>query len=131
DPPHDARRRIAGAAASQTSRAGLFPISAMRANAPEANMKHGSNKVLVGALFLALGSGTALAHHGWSWYGTQDFTLTAKVVETDFGNPHDRLVVEADGQQWTLLLSPPARSRRAGLSADLVQVGDTVTAHGH
>lgn len=94
-------------------------------------MKHGSNKVLVGALFLALGSGTALAHHGWSWYGTQDFTLTAKVVETDFGNPHDRLVVEADGQQWTLLLSPPARSRRAGLSADLVQVGDTVTAHGH
>ncbi|HWK55640.1 MAG TPA: DUF6152 family protein [Hyphomicrobiales bacterium] len=93
-------------------------------------MKH-SNTVWVGALVLVLGSGTALAHHGWTWYGTQDFTLTAQVVEKHFGNPHDRMVVEADGQQWNLLLSPPARSRRAGLSEDLVQVGDTITAHGH
>jgi len=71
------------------------------------------------------------AHHGWSWYGNEDFSLTATVVEKQFGNPHDRLTVEADGERWTLLLSPPSRSERAGLTEELVEVGDTVTAHGH
>lgn len=73
----------------------------------------------------------ACAHHGWSWYGNEDFSLTATVVEKQFGNPHDRLTVEADGERWTLLLSPPNRSERAGLTEELVEVGDTVTAHGH
>lgn len=74
---------------------------------------------------------TALAHHGWSWYGNEPFTLTAVVVEKDFGNPHDRMTVEADGMQWNLLLSPPSRSRSAGFTADKVKVGDTITAFGH
>lgn len=73
----------------------------------------------------------ACAHHGWSWYGNEDFSLTATVVEKQFGNPHDRLTVEADGERWTLLLSPPSRSKQAGLTEELVDVGDTVTAHGH
>jgi len=71
------------------------------------------------------------AHHGWSWYSNEDFTLTAKVLEIDFGNPHDRMTVEADGQQWNLLLSPPSRTRRSGLSADMILPGDTITAYGH
>jgi hypothetical protein len=73
----------------------------------------------------------ASAHHGWSWYGNEAFTLTAVVVEKDFGNPHDRMTVEADGQRWNLLLSPPSRSRRAGLTEEDVQLGDTITAFGH
>ncbi|MDC0598882.1 DUF6152 family protein [Gammaproteobacteria bacterium] len=73
----------------------------------------------------------ASAHHGWSWYGSEDFTLTAVVLEKDFGNPHDRMTVVSEGQEWNLLLSPPGRSRRAGLSADNVEVGDTITAYGH
>lgn len=83
--------------------------------------------------FTAMASGATLvsAHHGWSWYGNEDFSLTATVVEKQFGNPHDRLTVEADGERWTLLLSPPSRSKRAGLTDELVNVGDTVTAHGH
>ncbi len=71
------------------------------------------------------------AHHGWSWYGNEDFTLTAVVVEKDFGNPHDRMVVEADGKEWNLLLSPPGRSREAGFTEENVKVGDTITAYGH
>lgn len=71
-------------------------------------------------------------HHGWSWYGNLPFILTAEVVEVAFGNPHDRLTLKDDnGQQWNVLLSPPARSRRAGLSSEAVEVGDTVTAYGH
>ena len=74
----------------------------------------------------------AHAHHGWSWYGNLPFILTAEVVDVAFGNPHDRLTLKDDsGQQWNVLLSPPSRSRRAGLSSDAVKVGDTVTAYGH
>lgn len=72
----------------------------------------------------------AAAHHGWSWYGEDDFMLSATVVETHFGNPHDRLVVEADGERWNMLLSPPQRSRRAGFDESAVSVGDRVTAYG-
>lgn len=80
---------------------------------------------------LAASATAASAHHGWSWYGNEDFSLTGKVVEKQFGNPHDRLTIEAEGQRWTLLLSPPNRSRQAGLSDELVDIGATVTAHGH
>jgi hypothetical protein len=72
----------------------------------------------------------ALAHHGWSWYGDDAFTLTGTVVETHFGNPHDRLTIEADGQRWTVLLSPPQRSKRAGFDQHEIKIGDTVTAYG-
>jgi len=73
----------------------------------------------------------ALAHHGWSWYGTDPFTLTGTVVDAHFGSPHDRLTVEADGQRWNVVLSPPQRSKRAGFDESEVKIGDTVTAYGH
>jgi hypothetical protein len=41
------------------------------------------------------------------------------------------MTVDADGQRWNLLLSPPSRSRSAGFTADKVEVGDTITAFGH
>ena|SRR5687768_820451 len=83
--------------------------------------------------FLGLAGVTTLAsaHHGWTWYGNEEFTLTGVVVEEDFGNPHDRLVVEAEGKEWNLLLSPPNRSRQAGFSEDSLKEGDTITAYGH
>lgn len=76
-------------------------------------------------------SGTALAHHGWSWYTNGDFELTGTIVETHFGNPHDRLTLEVDGQQWNVVLSTPDRSRRAEFADGSVEIGDTVTAYGH
>jgi hypothetical protein len=80
---------------------------------------------------LCLLANQAASHHGWSWYTGDEFTLTATVVQIQFANPHDRMSVEADGRIWNLLLSPPARTRRAGLSEDMIQVGDTITAYGH
>lgn len=87
---------------------------------------------IVCSIFFLLGSAVAGAHHGWTWYGNEPFELTAVVVAKDFGNPHDRLTLRDDnGREWNVLLSPPGRSRRAGLTADKVNVGDTVTAFGH
>jgi hypothetical protein len=84
-----------------------------------------------GTLLVSLVASVAWGHHGWSWYGQEEFSLTGRVVEKHFGNPHDRLMLEADGKQWNLVLSPPQRSRRAGFSDTEVEVGETVTAFGH
>ena len=73
----------------------------------------------------------AFAHHGWSWYGDDPFTLTGTVVETHFGNPHDRLTIESEGQRWNVVLSPPRRSQRAGFDQSRIAIGDRVTAYGH
>lgn len=87
--------------------------------------------IAAAALLASLQPRAAFAHHGWSWYGNDPFTLTGTVVETHFGNPHDRLTIEADGQRWNVVLSPPGRSRRAGFDQSAIKVGDTVTAYGH
>lgn len=81
-------------------------------------------------LALALGAGSALAHHGWSGYLDDDFSLTGVVEAVELGNPHGHLMVRADGEVWNVVLGPPARNRRAGISDGVIEVGATVTAHG-
>jgi hypothetical protein len=105
----------------------------MGASRKEMTMTHrklAASRLWPVALGLGLVTGSALAHHGWGWYTQDGFTLTGTVVATHFGNPHDRLTVEADGQEWNVVLSPPSRSERAGFSEDQVKVGDTITATG-
>jgi hypothetical protein len=82
-------------------------------------------------LTLTLGASAALAHHGWSGYLDEEFTLTGVVEAVDLGNPHGRLDVRADGGVWNVVLGPPFRNERAGISDGVIEVGDTVTAHGH
>ncbi len=87
-------------------------------------------RVLGSSIVLAALSTTAYAHHAWVWYGKTEFALTGTVVETRFGNPHDRLVVKSDGELWNVVLSPPRRTEKAGLARKAVHVGDTITAYG-
>lgn len=84
-----------------------------------------------GAAALALTALPAAAHHGWSTYTIDDFTLTGDVTEIRLGNPHDILIVEAEGQTWEVWLSPPSRSRQAGFDESAIAVGDSVTAYGN
>jgi hypothetical protein len=94
---------------------------------------HRFNRRAAAALFLtlALGAPAALAHHGWSGYGDDDFVLTGVVEAIDLGNPHGHLDVRADGGVWNVVLGPPARNQRAGITDGVIKVGDTVTAYGH
>jgi hypothetical protein len=94
---------------------------------------HGFKRRAAAALVLtlALGAPAALAHHGWSGYLDEDFVLVGVVEAVDLGNPHGRLDVRADGQVWNVVLGPPSRNQRAGISDGVIQVGDTVTAYGH
>lgn len=69
---------------------------------------------------------TAFAHHGWGGYKT-DIEVTLTVSELKLGNPHDRLLAtDAEGQEWNLLLAPPARNRRFGFNEDTLSVGDEI-----
>lgn len=69
---------------------------------------------------------SAVAHHGWGGYKA-DVQLLLTISELKLGNPHDRLIaVDADGQQWNLLLAPPARNRRFGFNEDSLSVGDEI-----
>lgn len=78
----------------------------------------------------ALTSPTA-AHHGWVGYLSQDFSLTGVVESANLGGPHGSMRVRAAGGTWEVVLAPPTRNARAGLTADAVRPGTRVTAHGH
>jgi len=86
--------------------------------------------LILGSIIASLVATSAWAHHGWSWYTGETFSLSGVVVETHLGNPHDRLTVEADGQRWNIVMSPPRRSRNAGFDEAAIKVGDQVTVQG-
>lgn len=72
----------------------------------------------------------AMAHHGWSYYKDQ-IEMMVTIKELKLGNPHDRLIaIDADGQEWNLLLAPPARNRRFGFTEDTLSVGDEIELFG-
>src|SRR5690606_40815730 len=59
-----------------------------------------------GALLLA--GSAAWAHHGWGSYDSDNpLTLTGKIVESTYQNPHGTLKLDAPGKTWLVILAPP------------------------
>ena len=88
-----------------------------------------SVSVLFGIALLAFAS-AGFAHHGWGGY-KEVFQLQVTITELKLGNPHDRLIAtDGDGNEWNLLLAPPARNRRFGFSEASISVGDIVELYG-
>lgn len=73
----------------------------------------------------------AYAHHGWSWTESGFFQIEGLVKEISFGNPHPTIVLDVEGELWTIELAPPAATEGAGFTADVVAVGDELTAIGN
>ncbi|RZT36471.1 DUF6152 family protein [Cupriavidus agavae] len=74
----------------------------------------------------------ALAHHGWSTYDeTKPLTVTGKIVETHYENPHATIRLEAQGKRWFAILAPVSRMETRGASAEKVAVGKQVTLVGY
>lgn len=68
----------------------------------------------------------AFAHHGWGSY-KEDIEIVLTVKELKLGNPHDRLIAtDAEGQDWNLLMAPPARNRRFGFDETTISVGQEI-----
>ena len=82
------------------------------------------------AAAMALSSPSA-AHHGWAVYEDAEFSLTGVVVSARLGGPHGLLRVRSGRAVWDVVLAPPTRNARAGLTAAAVRSGMRVTARGH
>ena len=84
------------------------------------------------AAALVIWSVPAVAHHGWGGNGEEEFDLTGVVEQgVSLAGPHATMKIKAQGQVWDVTLAPPARTERAGLTANVIPVGATVTVHGH
>lgn len=95
----------------------------------EFDEKRALTPIMTGAL-LAIASSAVFAHHGWSGY-QEVIEMSATVIELKLGNPHDRLIAtDESGQEWNLLLAPPARNRRFGFNEQSVSVGDEIRLYG-
>lgn len=57
----------------------------------------------------------AHAHHGWSWTTGGNIQVTGIIVDAKLGNPHGVLVIDVDGERWTVEVGQPWRNQRAGL----------------
>jgi hypothetical protein len=72
------------------------------------------------------------AHHGWSEYHDEQFELTGTLkTAVSLAGPHGTAQISADDEVWDLVFAPSPRTASAGLTEDVIPVGDTVTASGH
>ena len=91
-----------------------------------------SRGIYATVLALALNGLPLAAHHGWSNYGTEEFTLTGAVdTSVSYAGPHATMKVRANGQVWNIVMSAGNRVAAAGLKEGLIPVGSQVTVEGH
>ena len=83
------------------------------------------------AVLLALPA-IASAHHGWSGYDeTKPVTVTARLSDVAFENPHGSARVMRGEQQWAVVLAPVARMEARGLTKAMLTDGKPVTLVGY
>jgi hypothetical protein len=75
--------------------------------------------------------GSAVAHHGWSWAEPEYSELTGVIKTVRLGNPHGRLTLDANGEEWVAEVGQPWRNERAGLKDEMLKQGVRVTISGH
>lgn len=94
------------------------------------------------ALLLSLAAGAAVyaaparrparAHHGWSGYdAAQTLTVTGTIQEASYDYPHGMMRLETPEKTWLVVLAPPSRLRRRGVTEEMLAVGATATAEGY
>ena len=77
-------------------------------------------------------SATAMAHHGWSEYdASKALTVAGVIKESGYEHPHGHISLEAPGKTWQVVLAPPSRMERRGLSKDVLKPGNKVSVTGY
>lgn len=85
---------------------------------------------LLGAMLAA--PAAAHAHHGWNSYdASQTLTLTGTVTESGYEHPHGYLRLEVPGKTWLVVLAPPSRLERRGVSREAIAPGARITVVGY
>ena len=98
-------------------------------------MRKHSNWIIVLAAFALMAvaiSPPVSAHHGWSEYQDEQFEITGTLATpVSLAGPHATTQIQVGDELWDLVFAPSTRTAEAGLTEDVVPVGDTVTASGH
>jgi hypothetical protein len=83
--------------------------------------------------FASVGTVPVAAHHGWSEYNNrQTLNVTGQIRSVSYDNPHTTIQLQtSDKKVWQVILAPPSRMERRGLSQDSLQVGQTVRLVGY
>lgn len=75
---------------------------------------------------------TALAHHGWSGYDSnQALLLTGTIVEASYTYPHATIRLKTAAKNWEAVLAPPSRMSMRGIPRDALKIGATATVEGY
>lgn len=83
------------------------------------------------ATFAAL-TVTAFAHHGWGSYDAANpVTVNGTILTSKYENPHATITVKGADKEWTITLAPTSRMTTRGAPADMVAVGNMVSAYGY
>ena len=62
----------------------------------------------------------------------QPFEITGTLeTAVSLAGPHGTAQIRADDELWDLVFAPSSRTASAGLTEDVIPLGDTVTASGH
>lgn len=79
-----------------------------------------------------LGTGGALAHHGWGSYdATTLLTIEGPIVEVGYQYPHAEILLDHDGKRWEIVLAPPSRMDRRGIPDGELAPGLMVKVEGY
>jgi hypothetical protein len=74
----------------------------------------------------------AAAHHGWSGYDSREvLNLTGVIQESGYEHPHAYMRMEVGDKLWLVVLAPPSRMERRGVSRQMLAVGTTATVVGY
>ena len=80
----------------------------------------------------ALLTGAAVAHHGWGSYdATRPVTVAGPIVTSKFENPHATITVRTSEKVWMVTLAPTSRMSSRGATAQVIAVGQNVSAYGY
>jgi hypothetical protein len=72
------------------------------------------------------------AHHGWSGYDIgKTLNLSGVIRESGYEHPHGQLRLEVPGKTRLVVLAPPSRMERRGLTAEMLKVGTRATVVGY
>ena len=87
--------------------------------------------VVIGLALVTVAADLVIAHHGWSGYDSnQVLNLTGVIQEAGYEHPHSYVKLVAGDKVWLVVLAPPSRMERRGVSRELLAVGTTATVVG-
>ena len=88
--------------------------------------------VVFGLALVTITADLGFGHHGWSGYDShQVLNLTGVIQEAGYEHPHSYVKLAVGDKVWLVVLAPPSRMERRGVSAQMLAVGTTATVMGY